>query len=93
MKQPKVVVYTIPTCPDCQEAKRYFQEKEIPYVEKDCTTNPDYPQEIYDLTGKQVVPTIVMDDHVFIGFSNNYETIHQISQNGLTTINKLRNRG
>jgi glutaredoxin 3 len=80
MKQHHVVVYSIPTCPDCHDAKRYFQEKGVSFQEKDCTTNPDYPQEVYDLTGKQVVPTIVVDGHVFVGFSNNYEEIHSLFQ-------------
>ncbi|MXQ52629.1 glutaredoxin family protein [Shimazuella alba] len=75
MKQKNIVVYTIPTCPDCHEAKRYFQENGSSFLEKDCTTNPDYPQEVYNLAGKQVVPTILIDDQAFIGFSNNYEAI------------------
>jgi glutaredoxin 3 len=41
MKQKNIVVYTIPTCPDCHEAKRYFQENGFSFLEKDCTTNPD----------------------------------------------------
>ncbi|WP_028776037.1 glutaredoxin family protein [Shimazuella kribbensis] len=80
MRQPNVVIYTIPTCSDCHDAKRYFQENGVVFTEKDCTTNPDYPQEVYDLTGKQIVPTIVVDDHVFVGFSNNYEDINQITK-------------
>jgi glutaredoxin 3 len=75
-----VVVYTIPTCPDCHEAKRYFKENGVAFQEKDCTINPDYPQEVYDLTGKQVVPTIVVYDQVFVGFSNNYEAIDTLIQ-------------
>lgn len=77
MKQHRVVIYTIPTCFDCHDAKRYFKENNIVFTEKDCTNNPDYPQEVHDLTGKQVVPTIVIDNQVFVGFSNNYDAIDQ----------------
>lgn len=80
MKKHHVVVYSIPTCPDCHEAKRYFQEHDILFQEKDCTTNHDYTQEVFDLTEKQVVPTIFVDDHVFVGFSNNYNAIDLLFQ-------------
>ncbi|MCH5586094.1 glutaredoxin family protein [Shimazuella sp. AN120528] len=78
MSQSHVVIYTIPTCPDCHEAKRYFREKGVSFQEKDCTTDPDYPPEVYNLTGKQIVPTLVIDEHVFVGFSNNYDAIDKI---------------
>ncbi|WP_037465455.1 glutaredoxin family protein [Shimazuella kribbensis] len=81
MEQQNIVIYTIPTCSDCHDAKRFFQESGVTYLEKDCTTDANYPQEVFDLTGKQVVPTIVLEDQVFIGFSNNYEKIVSILKN------------
>lgn len=74
MKNP-VKIYTIPTCSDCNYAKRYFKEHEIPYTEYNCEEDPKYPQEVRDLTGKQIVPTLVIDDEVFIGFAENLPEI------------------
>lgn len=71
-------IYTIPTCSDCQQAKRYFKEQQIPYTEYDCTQKPDYAEEVRQLTGKQMVPTIVIADKVFVGFADNLPEIREL---------------
>ncbi|ACX64300.1 glutaredoxin family protein [Paenibacillus sp. FSL H8-0457] len=71
-------IYTIPTCSDCHHAKRYFKEQQVPYTEYDCTQNPEYPEEVRRLTGKQIVPTIVIGDNVFIGFADNFQEIREL---------------
>lgn len=80
MRNRNITIYTIPTCSDCHDAKRYFQEQGLEYMEKDCTTDPRYPQEVWDLTKKKVVPTIVIDDEVWVGFGEHYEEIDQYIQ-------------
>lgn len=70
-----VKIYTIPTCSDCNFAKRYFKEHEIPYTDLNCEDDPKYPEEVWNLTGKQVVPTIVIGDKVFVGFAENLNEI------------------
>ena len=37
----KVTVYTSTTCPYCQMAKEYLQEREIPYDEKNVQTDKE----------------------------------------------------
>lgn len=51
-----VKIYTIPTCSDCNFAKRYFKENDILYTDYNCAEDPKYPEEVWNLTGKQVVP-------------------------------------
>ncbi|MGO4549364.1 glutaredoxin family protein [Paenibacillus sp. 2TAB23] len=70
-----VKIYTIPTCSDCNYAKRYFKENEIPYTDFNCADDPKYPEEVWNLTGKQIVPTIMIRDMVFVGFSENLSEI------------------
>ncbi|MET3847414.1 glutaredoxin family protein [Paenibacillus cellulositrophicus] len=70
-----VKIYTIPTCSDCNHAKRYFKEQNVPYIEYNCEENPEYAVEVKNLTGKQIVPTILIDDKVFIGFAENFKEI------------------
>ncbi|MGN7356498.1 glutaredoxin family protein [Paenibacillus sp. SAF-054] len=70
-----VKIYTISTCSDCHQAKRYFQENRIPYTEFNCEENEDYVREVWELTGKQTVPTLVIDDRVFVGFAENFKEI------------------
>ncbi|MFC4807933.1 glutaredoxin family protein [Paenibacillus sp. GCM10023250] len=74
MKEP-VTIYTIPTCSDCHYAKRYFDEQDVRYVEFNCEEDPKYPREVWDLTGKQIVPTIVIGDNVFVGFAEHLSEI------------------
>lgn len=78
MNKPNVVIYTIPTCADCHTAKKYFHEQGIEYLEKDCTTNPAYPAEVFELTQMQTVPTLVINDQVFVGFIDNFEEIKKL---------------
>lgn len=77
MEEP-VKIYTIPTCSDCNFAKRYFTENNIPYTEYNCEEDPKYPKEVWNLTGKQVVPTIVLGDKVFVGFAENLNEISDL---------------
>ncbi|MDR0266614.1 glutaredoxin family protein [Paenibacillus sp.] len=73
-----VKIYSIPTCSDCNYAKRYFKEQNIPYTDYNCEENVDYAIEVKNLTGKQIVPTIVIDDKVFIGFADNFKEINEL---------------
>ncbi|ULL16489.1 glutaredoxin family protein [Paenibacillus sp. H1-7] len=71
-------IYTIPTCSDCNHAKRYFNEHQVPYIEYNCEENENYPREVWDLTGKQIVPTIVIQSKVFVGFAENLTEISEL---------------
>ncbi|MFD2114314.1 glutaredoxin family protein [Paenibacillus yanchengensis] len=79
MNEP-VKIYTIPTCSDCNYAKRYFTENNVPYEDLNCAENPAYPEEVWKLTGKQVVPTIVINGEVFVGFAENLTDIQKLLQ-------------
>ncbi|WP_163858619.1 glutaredoxin family protein [Paenibacillus elgii] len=73
-----VKIYSIPTCSDCNYAKRYFKEHEIAYTDYDCEENVKYAEEVWNLTGKQIVPTIVIGDKVFVGFAENLSEISEL---------------
>jgi glutaredoxin 3 len=80
MNVPNVEIYTIPTCSDCNDAKRFFREHNIAYIDYNCEEDPKYAEEVWKLTRKQIVPTIKIGDQVFIGFSANYEEIQKLLQ-------------
>ncbi|MDF2649995.1 MAG: glutaredoxin family protein [Paenibacillus sp.] len=67
--------YTLPTCSDCNQAKRFFNEHQVPYIEYNCEENDNYPKEVWELTGKQIVPTMVIKGKVFVGFAENLKEI------------------
>ncbi|MBR2570218.1 MAG: glutaredoxin family protein [Paenibacillus sp.] len=71
-------IYSIPTCSDCNYAKRYFKENDISYTDYNCEENVQYAKEVLELTGKQIVPTIVIGDNVFIGFAENLKAISEL---------------
>ncbi|WP_440118712.1 glutaredoxin family protein [Paenibacillus sp. QZ-Y1] len=73
-----IQIYSIPTCSDCNYAKRYFNEHELPYTDYNCEEDAKYAEEVRNLTGKQVVPTIVIGDKVFVGFAENLTEISEL---------------
>lgn len=73
-----VKIYTIPTCSDCNNAKRFFKENQVPYEDLNCEENESYPKEVWELTGKQIVPTIVIQGKVFVGFAENFKEISEV---------------
>ncbi len=62
----KVVIYTSNTCPYCELAKEYFEEKDIAFEEKN-TSQPEFRKEILAL-GLRSVPVIFVDDKYMVGF-------------------------
>lgn len=78
MTKGSVQIYTIPTCSDCNNAKRYFKEQQIPYTEYNCEEDASYAEEVLKLTGKQIVPTIVINGKVFIGFADHFTEINEM---------------
>jgi len=63
-------------------AKRFFAEHDIPYTEKDVTTDPQAMEELKALAGRFITPTLVIDGRVFIGFGVNFGTIQEALRQG-----------
>ncbi|MFJ7935668.1 glutaredoxin family protein [Sporosarcina sp. NPDC096371] len=78
-------LYTRPTCSDCQDAKAYLAENQIPYIDHDLSKEPDKEQELIKLSGARMVPTFVFRNKsllgmmskpkVLIGFEMNYDEV------------------
>jgi len=63
-----VVIYTTPTCGYCHQAKRFLNERGIPFAEYDVSRDRAAAQKMVDLTGQMGVPVITVDGEVVIGF-------------------------
>lgn len=63
-----VVIYTTPTCGYCHQAKRFLNERGIPFTEHDVSRDRAAAQEMVNLTGQMGVPVITVDGEVIIGF-------------------------
>ncbi len=67
-REREVIVYTTPTCPWCQVAKRYLDGKGVAYTEVDVSADYQAAMEMVRKTGQQGVPVIEIDGEFVIGF-------------------------
>ena len=63
----RVVLYTMEKCPHCQTAKRYLDEKNIPY--RLCNVKTAKGQKEFAATGFRGVPVLKVGGHLLNGFS------------------------
>ena len=67
--QPKVVIFTTPTCRYCVIAKRYFREKNIKFTDVDVSRNQQAAADMKRRTGQQGVPVIAIgNNRPLVGF-------------------------
>ncbi|MDO8571458.1 MAG: glutaredoxin family protein [bacterium] len=65
----QVIIYSTPTCGYCTLAKKYFQENNIEYTEKDVSVDMAAREEMTNKTGQLGVPVIEVDGNLIIGFN------------------------
>ncbi|MFA3781685.1 glutaredoxin family protein [Melioribacteraceae bacterium 4301-Me] len=66
--QPKVIIFTTPTCSFCNSAKRYFREKNIRFTEVDVSRDPKAAMDMQRRTGQTGVPVILINNRPIVGF-------------------------
>lgn len=66
--QPKVVMFTTPTCSFCNAAKRYFREKNIRFTEVDVSRDMSAARDLQRRTGQTGVPVILINNRPIVGF-------------------------
>jgi len=71
MSQPKVIIFTTPTCSFCNAAKRYFIEKNIRFTEVDISRDQKAAMDMYRRTGQMGVPVILINNRPIVGFDVN----------------------
>ncbi len=67
-RQPKVIIFTTPTCSFCRAAKRYFREKKIKFKEIDVTKDERAARDMMRRTGQTGVPVILINNRPIVGF-------------------------
>ncbi|UCG09846.1 MAG: glutathione S-transferase N-terminal domain-containing protein [Dehalococcoidia bacterium] len=68
MAEPKVVIYSTPTCPHCRRAKEYLTGKGIAYVDHNVAEDREKAREMIQKSGQMGVPVIVIGDEIVVGF-------------------------
>ncbi len=66
--QPKVVIFTTPTCAFCNAAKSYFRQKGIRFVDVDVSRDPAAARDMVRRSGQTGVPVIDIGGKIVIGF-------------------------
>lgn len=67
--QPKVVVFSTPTCSFCNMAKSYFREKGIKFTDIDVSRDQAAARDMVRRSGQMGVPVIDIGGKVIVGFN------------------------
>ncbi len=66
--QPKVIVFTTPTCSWCRAVKNYFKKHRVRFKEIDVTKDQRAAKDMVRRTGQQGVPVILINNRPIVGF-------------------------
>ena len=69
--QPRVIVFSTPTCSFCNAAKAYFRQKNIKYSDIDVSRDMAAARDMVRRSGQQGVPVIDIGGKIVIGFDRN----------------------
>ncbi len=67
-QQPRVIIFTTPTCGFCRAAKQYFIQKKIKFKEVDITRDERAARDMVRRTGQTGVPVILINNRPVVGF-------------------------
>jgi glutaredoxin-like YruB-family protein len=66
--QPRVIVFSTPTCTYCNAVKKYFREKNIRFKDVDVSKDPIAARDMVRRSGQMGVPQIDIGGKLVIGF-------------------------
>jgi glutaredoxin 3 len=67
--QPRVIVFSTPTCPHCNSAKQYFRSKGIRFNDVDVSRDMAAARDMVRRSGQQGVPVIDIGGRIVVGFN------------------------
>jgi len=67
-KQPKVILFTTPTCGWCTRAKKYFRANGVKFRAVDVSKDPAAARDMQEMSGQMGVPVIKIGKEVIVGF-------------------------
>jgi glutaredoxin 3 len=67
-KQPRVIVFTAPTCGFCRTVKLYLRQRSIRFKEVDVSRDAAAARDIVRRTGQQGVPVTYIGNKFVVGF-------------------------
>ena len=67
-KQPRVIIFSTPTCGFCRAVKQYLRQKGVRFKEIDLTRDQAAARDVVRRTRQQGVPVIYIGSKYVIGF-------------------------
>ncbi len=67
-KQPRVVVFTTPSCPWCNRVKAYLKQKGVAFKNVDVSRDRRAAEDMVRRTGQQGVPVVLIGSKAIVGF-------------------------
>jgi thioredoxin reductase (NADPH) len=75
----EIIVYSTVWCPDCKQAKKFFNDHRIQYQNIDIEKDPEAMEYVKELNdGMRVIPTIVFPDGTILTEPSNAELAEQL---------------
>jgi glutaredoxin-like YruB-family protein len=68
IKQPKVIIFTTPTCGWCKRAMKYFRANGVKFKSVDVSKDPAAARDMQRMSGQMGVPVIKIGREVIVGF-------------------------
>ena len=66
--QPRVIVFSTPTCSFCNTAKKYFREKGVRFRDVDVSRDQAAARDMVRRSGQSGVPVIDIGGKIIVGF-------------------------
>jgi glutaredoxin 3 len=70
-KQPKVILFTTPSCSYCRAAKKYLRQRGVRFKDVDVSRDSRAAKDMVKRSGQQGVPVIDIGGKVIVGFDRN----------------------
>ncbi|RJP50114.1 MAG: NrdH-redoxin [Anaerolineaceae bacterium] len=67
--QPKVIVFSTPTCSYCNMAKQYFRQKNVRFTDIDVSRDQSAARDMVRRSGQMGVPVIDIGGKIVVGFN------------------------
>ncbi|HSO27619.1 MAG TPA: glutaredoxin domain-containing protein [Anaerolineales bacterium] len=67
-KQPKVILFTTPSCSYCRSAKQYLRQQGIRFKDVDVSRDSAAARDMVKRSGQSGVPVIQIGSKVVVGF-------------------------
>ncbi len=67
--QPKVIVFSTPTCSFCNSAKKYFREQGVKFTDIDVSRDQAAARDMVRRSGQMGVPVIDIGGKIIVGFN------------------------